>query len=39
MKIRVNCKRLYPNRDLIADRFGRPFHFPAQLAGKGRGPV
>jgi glycosyltransferase involved in cell wall biosynthesis len=32
MKICVICKRLYTNRDLIADRFGRLFHFPAQLA-------
>ena len=35
MKICLLCKRLYTNRDLIADRFGRLFHFPVQLAHLG----
>lgn len=32
MNITFLCKRLYTNRDLISDRFGRLFHFAVQLA-------
>lgn len=35
MNITFICKRLYTNRDLISDRFGRLFHFPIQLARRG----
>jgi len=34
-KILMLCKRHYTNRDLIANRFGRLFHLPVQLAQKG----
>jgi glycosyltransferase involved in cell wall biosynthesis len=35
MRIVLLCKRLYTNRDLIDDRFGRLFHIPVQLARLG----
>ena len=35
MRIVFVCKRLYTNRDLIDDRFGRLFHLPVQLAKLG----
>lgn len=35
MKIGFLCKRLYTNKDLIDDRFGRLYHLPAELARLG----
>lgn len=35
MRILLLCKRRYTNMDLLADRFGRLFHLPLQLARHG----
>ena len=35
MKIGLLCKRLYTNKDLIDDRFGRLYHLPVQLTRLG----
>jgi glycosyltransferase involved in cell wall biosynthesis len=35
MRIALICKRLYTNRDLLDDRFGRLYHIPVQLAKRG----
>jgi glycosyltransferase involved in cell wall biosynthesis len=35
MKFALICKRRYTNRDLLADRFGRLYHLPVQLARNG----
>jgi glycosyltransferase involved in cell wall biosynthesis len=35
MRILFICKRYYTNKDLIADKIGRLYHLPKQLAGLG----